>query len=108
MIEKSEAQIKYELECTEKRIRKRHSYKYFTDLLKKLPETSTKEEVLKLIHKSIDEFWGYKSHTKSIWAEESLYLVLKDSKVKLEESIKDTKMVKNILKKFEMETLLEE
>lgn len=62
---------------SEKQIRKRKSYAMFKKISRKLKQGRHKE-VLKLIHKSIDEMRGYGSEMHSGYAEQSMKLVINE------------------------------
>lgn len=62
----------------EDKIRKRVSYKTFSDLYKFLDSKPSKAAILKRIHSVVDCANGYGSERNSLYAEESLGLVIKD------------------------------
>ena len=62
-----------------KKVRNRNSYKRFEDILRWLCERRrTPEEVLLKIHSIIDNMGGYKYRQTSMYAEESLTVLLAD------------------------------
>ena len=60
---------------TEAQIRKRKSYIMFKKIAQMIKQRK-QEEILKLVHKSIDGRNGYGSETNSVYAEQSLNLVI--------------------------------
>lgn len=62
---------------TEAQIRKRKSYIMFKKIAQMIKHGKQKE-ILKLIHKSIDERRGYGSESNSAYAEQSMNLVIEE------------------------------
>lgn len=62
---------------SEEQIRKRKSYTMFKKIAQMIKQ-GKQGEILKEIHNSIDERRGYGSETNSVYAEQSLNLVIKE------------------------------
>ena len=63
--------------ATEAQIRKRKSYIMFKKIAQMIKQ-GKQEEILKFMHKSTDERNGYGSETNSVYAEQSLNLVIEE------------------------------
>jgi len=63
--------------ATEAQIRKRKSYIMFKKIAQMIKQ-GKQEEILKFVHKSIDERNGYGSETNSVYAEQSMNLVIEE------------------------------
>ena len=63
--------------ATETQIRKRKSYIMFKKIAQMIKQ-GKQEEILKFVHKSIDDRNGYGSETNSVYAEQSLNMVINE------------------------------
>lgn len=61
--------------ANEKQIRNRKSYRMFKKIAQMIKQ-GKKKEILKAIHKFIDQRRGYGSETNSLYAEQSMNLVI--------------------------------